>query len=181
MDSCDDNQKALGAYLDGELDRTARRRVEGHLAECSRCSHELEKLRKMEQASRQTHIEMPQEREWQALWKKIDSALTARPLEGAAAWYEGVVSFWKGLSLNKKALASAAAAGIVVIFLIFAVSEAEKENEMVFPLASPGDVIQSAVEVDDSSYMAEYFKGDEGLSFFILTKRDKDEADLGLL
>ena len=181
MDNCDNIQESLGAYLDGELEGTGKAQMEQHLAECKQCSLELEKLKKMEQASRGAHIEMPQEREWQALWRRIDSALRAPVREEAAAWHEALVSFWKSLSLSKKALASVAAAGIIVILLIFAVSEAEKDNEVVFPLASSEDVIQSEVEVDTSMYMAEYFKSGEGVTFFILMKKDENEADLGLL
>jgi hypothetical protein len=44
----------LNAYLDGELGGLRLRQVEGHLAECAACRHELDELRKLSSLLRET-------------------------------------------------------------------------------------------------------------------------------
>jgi anti-sigma factor RsiW len=45
--SCDEVEHMISAYVDGELEAGARRRLEAHLQECPRCREELEEVQRL--------------------------------------------------------------------------------------------------------------------------------------
>ncbi len=47
MDPCENFLKAIFDFVDGELDRKSRRELEHHLRECSRCTEQFNRIRRL--------------------------------------------------------------------------------------------------------------------------------------
>jgi predicted anti-sigma-YlaC factor YlaD len=79
---CASRDRALGAYVDGELQARARRRLEAHLASCRRCAAEVEQLRSLQAQVRRHPTASLSDREaegfWPAVERKIREAEVAR-------------------------------------------------------------------------------------------------------
>ncbi|MFT9848717.1 anti-sigma factor [Aneurinibacillus sp. REN35] len=110
------NEGFLQSYLDGEVDREARKRFSSHLQHCTACRSRMEEIKKLEQWAElalQEALPQPSAEDVQidteAAWKRFEkriqspSSITTRKREGK--------------SMNKsykKLLTGAAAAGIVL-------------------------------------------------------------------
>jgi anti-sigma factor RsiW len=173
-------QKRLGAYLDGELDPVARRRIEDHLAECGRCTAELAALKSIEEAYRHD-VEMPREEEFQALWGRIAPRLAGGVQEETISWRKRIAYLWEAFTPRRMAIASLAAACIIVALAVLSVTQSEVAEEGIYPLAASGDVIQSEVELDSASYTPLYVQRDEGVGFVILIEKAEEQDDSGLI
>ncbi|HUU28367.1 MAG TPA: zf-HC2 domain-containing protein [archaeon] len=68
---CDKFKPLLMEYLDGELDREGRQRVERHLAECSACCEELDSMQKMKNITSSMQLTQPEDEVWKMYWNKV--------------------------------------------------------------------------------------------------------------
>lgn len=76
---CWRTRRRLGAYQDGELDPTARGRMEAHLAACPACAAEGAALARLREALLAAAPEPP-EAVWEAFWPQVRQRLaSARP------------------------------------------------------------------------------------------------------
>lgn len=56
---CDIPIELLSGYLDGELDKEQKEKIEKHLEECKFCKHELEELKQLDEYVRSMEVEEP--------------------------------------------------------------------------------------------------------------------------
>jgi anti-sigma factor RsiW len=63
----------FSAYLDGELDDAARRRVDAHLASCAECARVLDELRRVTAWAREYPGRAPERDAWPAIRAAIDA------------------------------------------------------------------------------------------------------------
>ena len=76
--TCGRMRQDLVAYLDGELDSRAQRRIEEHLGHCARCGEELDPLRGTERLVRAFFAEAAPEGQWSGALARARRALGAR-------------------------------------------------------------------------------------------------------
>lgn len=187
MAECEKMDELICAYLDGELDEAERSRIERHLSQCERCRSEFEDFNKLTCAAKgmkkSIKIDMPGEHQWHALWENVKKEIAASEIAhkkaseiyGKRLGYqqEKRASFWEILTVHKKAVASLAAAVLIIISLMFGVKKIEYINSEVLPLVSANEIIQGTVEADSDSYICLLCKQDDkGVSFPILIKKE---------
>jgi len=76
-----DHQKMkelVSSYVDGELDRNSRLKVEGHLASCPECRAELGEMKKLEEVMSGMKLKSPPTEIWQVYWASVYNRLERR-------------------------------------------------------------------------------------------------------
>lgn len=107
--------KLLDAYVDGELDAAMRRRLQGHLAACSRCSGEVEELRALKAVLRRGAAASMSEAEMSRRVGHIVGHIRFR--EAQRQRRKPRIRFWQGALAGGLAGAVAAAAFAGVLWL----------------------------------------------------------------
>lgn len=80
--NCDDFKIWIMGYIDGELNREDREKVEAHLDSCSQCRSELEKYQKLEEVTKTVRLNEPSDEEWEKFWSNIYNRI-----ERKAGWF----------------------------------------------------------------------------------------------
>jgi len=75
MTDCHDRDMALSAYVDGELGRAEKLRVEGHLASCPRCRAEVARFERLSAMVREADAEETAGHPMPTLWPSISRAI----------------------------------------------------------------------------------------------------------
>ncbi len=72
---CDEIQRMLSGYVDGELDDNSRQRVEPQLATCTKCTAEYEKLKKLAEVTNEMKFREPAQEVWDKYWLNVYNRL----------------------------------------------------------------------------------------------------------
>jgi len=83
---CDDLERELGCFIDGELAPPERREVENHLSQCAACRSHVDGQRKVKQLLRQTLCPSAASEASHELLKKVRLALDASDGRGGWRW-----------------------------------------------------------------------------------------------
>src|SRR5512132_66883 len=94
-----DLRRTFLAYLNGELDSRAVRRVEDHLLDCGSCRTKLARLRNGHRLAQQMPRFTPQSDPWTAIESAIDSRQSVSAAEGRGAFDWRNVVFKPGFAL----------------------------------------------------------------------------------
>jgi len=73
--SCEDYEKLIPAYLDGELSREQKEMLEEHLGKCSHCKQELLKFKKLKEVTEEMKFVEPPEEAWGRYWTGVYNRL----------------------------------------------------------------------------------------------------------
>ena len=73
--ACEEYEKLIPAYLDGELSKEQKGRLEEHLRECSHCSEELLKFKKLKEVTEEMKFVEPPEEAWRRYWTGVYNRL----------------------------------------------------------------------------------------------------------
>ena len=115
MATCRGWEALLERYHDGELERTARLRVERHLQDCEGCRGSLEALRRLGKLVAQSGLAAAERADLSGLWDQLAARIAAEAavgpgvLERLRLWHS---RFWR---VNRRAVVAAAAACFVTL------------------------------------------------------------------
>ncbi|MBN1550956.1 zf-HC2 domain-containing protein [bacterium] len=73
--NCEDYQKMIMGYLDGELDPVEIAELETHLNNCDRCRSELESFKQINKVADTTHVFSLEDKFWEGYWAGIYNRL----------------------------------------------------------------------------------------------------------
>jgi len=123
--SCEEISVLISGYIDGELDRESREKVEQHLAECAACQREAAQFRRMTEVADTMKFRDPPDEVWKTYWQGVYNRL-----ERGTGWvifaiglavlvaygiYEFVTD--PGVAALVKVLIAAPIVGLVVLFI----------------------------------------------------------------
>lgn len=125
LNSCEHIEPLLSAYIDDELDAPQRSEVKCHLAECERCTRELDELRGVVNAAERLAAPSVDDEVWDAFLGNVYNRLERRLgwmllmlgalLVAGFMLYEAVVMDWP--SPVVKAVCAVPLAGIGLLFV----------------------------------------------------------------
>jgi predicted anti-sigma-YlaC factor YlaD len=73
--SCEEYEKLVSSYLDGELSAEQKERFEEHLRICSHCKQELLKFKKLKEVTEKMKFVEPPEKAWGRYWTGVYNRL----------------------------------------------------------------------------------------------------------
>ncbi len=73
--SCEEYEKLIPVYLDGELSGEQKEKLEEHLGGCSHCSQELLKFKKLKEVTEEMKFVEPPEEAWRRYWTGVYNRL----------------------------------------------------------------------------------------------------------
>jgi hypothetical protein len=122
---CDEIQRMLSGYLDGELDENGRQAVERHLATCANCSAEYQKLKKLAEVTNAMKFKEPAKEVWDNYWSGIYNRLERTTgwtifvlgIAGLAAWATYAFVTDPTIEAVKKVLIGAPIIGLAVLLI----------------------------------------------------------------
>ena len=127
--SCQDYQKLIPAYLDGELPGKQKKELEEHLGVCSLCSQELLKFKKLREVTEEMKFVEPPEEAWRRYWAGVYNRLERGTgwiltsigaimllFYGVWRWLEGLIKD-PHLALFVKIGILALAAGLIILLI----------------------------------------------------------------
>jgi len=117
--TCFRTRRRLGAYLDGALEPGATRTTAAHLAGCVRCQAEVDGLRKLRSALRET-LSVAVPTDWTGFWPGVVRGIE-RERQGAAVPVRQSWQGRRGLSHPRLAFGSALAATVVAALTLWQV------------------------------------------------------------
>ena len=79
---CEEIQKLMMAYLDGEISEEERNLVEKHLAECRKCKAEFDSFTQLKEVTDKVKLADLKEDIWSGYWKGV-----YRRIERGAGWF----------------------------------------------------------------------------------------------
>jgi predicted anti-sigma-YlaC factor YlaD len=126
---CEDIQKLMMGYLDGEISDDEKKLVEKHLNECERCRKEFDSFTRLKEVTDKVKLADLNEDIWAGYWKGV-----YRRIERGAGWFFlsigiiiltafGVFQFFKNLfqdptvSIIVKIGVGALALGVIVLLI----------------------------------------------------------------
>ena len=68
---CDEIDRLISGYIDGELDSEQKARIEAHMAECSACRDEMALDRQIEEVADTMRFREPPEDVWTTYWQGV--------------------------------------------------------------------------------------------------------------
>jgi hypothetical protein len=114
--TCDTVQPMIEEYFDGELDATARRTVEAHLAACPACAAELASLEREHSLFAQYDRGFePSPEMWSAVRSRIEAEAGKRG--SAEGWFRSLTS-WLGGLIAPSQLVPVGIGALAVVFLV---------------------------------------------------------------
>ncbi len=122
MTACRSYREDLMAYLDLELDASARREVEDHLSGCAGCSRELERLRQLDGALAALPQIEPSPQLTARFWARLARESDARST---------VARLWDRLSLPRLLLGLGGAAAVATVALLLMRAAADPDPDWV--------------------------------------------------
>lgn len=73
--TCRDNKDLMMAYLDSELDDAQNKMLQEHLAQCPKCSKELEEFKSLKSMTDNITLSEPEDQIWQRYWDNVYNRL----------------------------------------------------------------------------------------------------------
>ena len=118
MQRCERMRRLIDGYVDGELSKGRRHRVEHHLDACAACRRYLEASRRVQHALKKETAGYAADPRLALLWPRIEGALgAAGPRGETPAWHDRFRSAWGNRRLSLR-LVPAFAAVAAVLFLV---------------------------------------------------------------
>jgi len=112
-------RRLIDGYLDGELSKLRRHRVEHHLDTCATCQRYLESSRLVQRALKQETVRYAADPRLELLWPRIEGALAAAGPRGEApAWRNRLRSAWGKKRLPLRLVPAFAAAAAVLLLVV---------------------------------------------------------------
>ncbi len=116
---CEDFEKLLHLYLDGETDEKSSKEIEEHLSTCQSCAEKLRELRSLEAEARRIKLPEPSPAYWENFTREVRNKIILRRKK--SIWAK-IKSGWESLFLYSPAKLRIAA-GIASILLVFIVGK----------------------------------------------------------
>ena len=111
MKSCKDIRISIGAWLDGELNRSDSEELRVHLASCAGCGEERRQLEKLQASLKDLLVAAPSDVSFERFWSGVEQRIKRqRP------WYEDLLGWVRDLATPPQ-LAWAVPAVIVLLLL----------------------------------------------------------------
>ena len=69
--TCQSNKDLMMIYLDGEMDKSQKKRFEEHLKSCSECQRELDEFNKLKDLTDSISLAEPEDLIWDQYWNSV--------------------------------------------------------------------------------------------------------------
>jgi hypothetical protein len=116
---CDDFDKLLHLYLDGETEEKSSKEIEEHLLTCQTCSEKLRGLKNLEIEARRIKLSEPSPAYWESFTRKVRDKIILRRRK--SIWAK-IKSGWESLFIYSPSKLRIAA-GIASVLLVFIIGK----------------------------------------------------------
>lgn len=156
---------SLNAYVDGELEPSARQRLEAHLADCGECRGQLERLKKLQGLLRQG-LKDPVAEVAPVLWPGVRARIEGgRPAGRFTAWVRQIwEATWERPRLSLAGATVISALLLSTVYLLWETPVATPPGKTVVLRPGQAQVVVEAVEPEPE------------FGAMVLTTSDEDEG-----
>lgn len=116
---CEDFEKLLHLYLDGEIDDKSSKEIEEHLLSCKSCSEKLQELKNLEMEARRIKLAEPSPAYWESFTPKVRDKIILRRKK--SIWAK-IKSGWESLFIYSPSKLRIAV-GIASVLLVFIIGK----------------------------------------------------------